>query len=535
MDDIRGALARGQFETASRLALAEVQRGRADSQVLRVAAGGFAAKGAFAQALPLLERSRELAPKDASTLLALGICYGKLNRMPSAIETLQAAVLAAPDNAQAHASLAENLAAASDLKPALAHFRCAAALSPNHVDAQAGLAAVLATVGENEEARVQAYRALALAPENPVARFALARADLARRDFAAAEPALRSLTGATGLDPYLSASARAALGEVLHAQGRWDEAFEAFEATNRARTELHGPALKADLARFRSMMALLGDRFVEGWPEFWEHAPEDTGEDRPEIAGHVFLMGFPRSGTTLLEQVLAAHPGIVALDEAPTLRSAGDRFLRDGGTLGELARLDAPTACQFRVAYWREVAAAGVDPTGKVFVDKLPLATISLPVIAKLFPRAKIVFALRDPRDVVLSCFRQDFVVNASMYEFLTLKGSARFYDAVMRLADGYRDGLKLPLHELYYERLVEDFEGEVSSLLAFLGLGWRDAIRDFADLAARRAIATPSAPQVRRGLYRGGAGQWRAYRAQMEGVLPMLAPWVERYGYPAD
>jgi hypothetical protein len=282
-------------------------------------------------------------------------------------------------------------------------------------------------------------------------------------------------------------------------------------------------------------MALLVGRFAGGWPEFWRTIPEETDEDRTGVAGHVFLMGFPRSGTTLLEQVLAAHPEVFALDEAPTLRPAGERFLRASETLDELARLDAPTAREFRAAYWREVAAAGADPAGKVFVDKLPLATISLPAIAKLFPGAKVIFALRDPRDVVLSCFRQDFVVNPSMYEFLTLEGAAAFYDAVMRLADACRPNLRQPLYELRYERLVENFEGEVCSVLAFLGLGWNDAVRDFAGQAASRAIATPSAPQVRRGLYGGAAGQWRAYREQMRDVLPTLAPWVARYGYAAD
>jgi hypothetical protein len=162
----------------------------------------------------------------------------------------------------------------------------------------------------------------------------------------------------------------------------------------------------------------------------------------------------------------------------------------------------------------------------------VPLASVQLPVVAKLFPNARILFAARDPRDVVLSCFRRRFGMNPAMYQLLTLDGTAAYYDAVMRLSKLYRDVLPLPQHEVRYESLVEDFEATARAVCTFVGLDWTDDMRDFAAKARSRGISTPSAAQVARGLNREGQGAWRRYEAQMTSVLTMLEPWVTRFGY---
>lgn len=158
-----------------------------------------------------------------------------------------------------------------------------------------------------------------------------------------------------------------------------------------------------------------------------------------------------------------------------------------------------------------------------------------LPVVAKLFPDARILFALRDPRDVVLSCFRRRFALNPAMYELLTLDGAARVYDATMRMSALYGDLLPLPQHVVRYESLVDDFERTARSACEFIGLDWTRDLFDFAAKARTRGIATPSAAQVTRGLNRDGQGVWRRYRDQMSPVLQLLEPWLERFGYDPD
>ena len=174
----------------------------------------------------------------------------------------------------------------------------------------------------------------------------------------------------------------------------------------------------------------------------------------------------------------------------------------------------------------------GVEPRGRVFIDKMPLSNVQLPVIAKLFPNARVLFARRDPRDVVLSCFRRRFGMNPSMYQLLTLEGAAAYYDAVMRLSGIYGNLLPLPQHLVRYESLVEDFEATARAACDFLGIEWDQGLLDFAAKARARGISTPSAAQVARGLNREGQGAWRRYAQQMAPVLPILEPWVRQFGY---
>jgi hypothetical protein len=168
-------------------------------------------------------------------------------------------------------------------------------------------------------------------------------------------------------------------------------------------------------------------------------------------------------------------------------------------------------------------------------MDKMPLNSVFLPLIAKLFPRAKIILALRDPRDVVLSCFRRRFAMNPGMYEFTRLETSAAYYALVMRLIEVYRSKLALDVIESRHENLVADFEGEARRLCDFLGLSWREDMRAFAGRAATRNIDTPSGAQVAGGLSDAGLAQWRRYAPQLSLVLPMLAPFVRQFGYPEN
>jgi hypothetical protein len=246
----------------------------------------------------------------------------------------------------------------------------------------------------------------------------------------------------------------------------------------------------------------------------------------------MFLVGFPRSGTTLLENILAAHPDVETLEEKECLASVAEPYVASDKGLERLAGIASAEAMRQRDSYWSAVRGFGVEPRGRVFIDKMPLSSTLLPVVAKLFPNARILFARRDPRDVVLSCFRRRFGMNPSMYQLLTLEGATAYYDAVMCLSEVYRDLLPLPQHVVRYEGLVADFEVTARAACDFLGLEWNEAMRDFAAKARARGISTPSAAQVARGLNREGQGVWRRYADQMGPVLPLLEPWVKRFGY---
>jgi len=229
--------------------------------------------------------------------------------------------------------------------------------------------------------------------------------------------------------------------------------------------------------------------------------------------------------------VLASLPRVVALEERPTLAEADRAFLAAPGGIVALAQLDPAGLAAPAQAYWDHVRAAGIDPTGQTFVDMDPLKATRLPLIARLFPHAKILVMRRDPRDVVLSCFRTSFALTSAALEFTTLERTARHYDAMMRLIELARQRLPLAVHEVDYHGLVRNFDGTTQALCRFLDLPWDESLRRFDRTARSRGVATASASQVRRGLY-DGRGQWEPFARHFEPVLPILQPWIEKFGY---
>jgi hypothetical protein len=344
-----------------------------------------------------------------------------------------------------------------------------------------------------------------------------------------AEALARNLIADPQVLEDVRASAGVTLGEALNSQGRIDEAFAAYTEANAITRRLNAPRFeRPGQETYPQFLARLSDWFSRLPPADWRPA---GGEEASPAAGHVFVMGFARSGTTLLETTLASHPAVTGLDEGDAMRVALKEAMSSNEALGKLAKLDVETARRWRDGYWKRIAELDVDVRGKVFVDKAPLASTMLPLINALFPSAKILFVLRDPRDVVLSCFRRAFGVNHSTYEFTTLAGTAHCYDDQMRLTALYRERLSLDLREVRYEQLAGDFETEAKAICDFLCLEWNGEMAEFAETARARPSRTPSARQLVRGLY-SGDGQWRPYVRHLEPILPILAPWIERYGY---
>lgn len=246
------------------------------------------------------------------------------------------------------------------------------------------------------------------------------------------------------------------------------------------------------------------------------------------MARATFLLGYPRSGTTLVATVLAGVPGTAVLEELPTLRAAAD-FLEPGG-LARLLALPPGDVERLRASWWQVARRHGVGEA-RLVVDMDPFKGLQLPLIGRLFPEAPVVIMRRDPRDVVLSCFRQNFAASPAALEFRTLASTARHYAATMALIAACLPRLANPVLELRYEALVADFDCETRRLCDFLGLPWSPDLRDVAGLARRRDIGTASAGQLRRGLY-DGSGQWRPFADELVPVLPVLAPWIDALGY---
>jgi tetratricopeptide (TPR) repeat protein len=450
------------------------------------------AEGRFAEAIRLLDQSARLDPANPDVWLERGILFDLGGSL---------------DNARA--SYAEAIRLGGGVPPL------------------AGFASVSARKGDYARAQQAAEHALSLSPGEPVSTMVLSRCDIERSDYASAERRLRPLVDRADLSDQDRMIASGLMGDVLDKLGRTAEAFVEYTRAKARFAQIHSIACDSQ-PPVSGVFEKLADAFTSIPAARWVGEADRSAGAAPN---HIFLIGHPRSGTTLVENILASAPGVAALEERQTLRDADAAYFVEPHKLVDLVDVDEDGLAALREAYWQRVRAAGIPAGVATFVDMDPMKGTRLPMIARLFPQARIVIMRRDPRDVVLSCFRTSFVPTASSCQFATLEGAARHYDTLMRLQQECLATLPLASHEVFYEQLVADFDGTTKTLCDFTGLVWSDDLRRFDRTAEARGVTTASQTQVRRGLYDGRA-QWRRYEAELAPIMPILQPWIEKLGY---
>ena len=483
-------------------------------------------QAAFAPAYAALERACRLAPADARLRINLGNALSAGGRHGPAREAYREALRRDPDSIPALANLAALLRRAGDDAGAEGLLDRLLRLDPGRGETYADLALLHESRGRDGDARAAADRALALDPGNRSAARTLARLAYGEGDLGAARRRLETVL-AGGEDP----SASIELGRVLDRMGEFDAAFAAFARGNRglaAKLEARAFSLRSYAEAVRRNRSAWSAKRLATWPA---EPPADG------LAEPIFLVGFPRSGTTLTQQILAAHTAVRTAEELPLLSALHQHvatFSASGAPYPEgLADLSGAGIEALRAAYWKAAEAAVGVAEGKRLVDKLPLAIVHLGLVHRLFPQASILVALRDPRDVVLSCFMQAFEANEAMVHFNDLGAAASLYAEVMGLWLELREGAGLNALAFRYESLVADPEATVRAICEHLGLAYTDALLRYHQ--RRRSVATPSYRDVAEPVYSRAVGRWRNYRAHLKDVAPTLAPFVAALGYDED
>lgn len=514
----QAALSRRDFAAARRAAeqvLLERPSDAGANQVLGIVA---LESGDAIGAIAYLQRADQVAPDQPHILNTLGIAF----RRSGAIADARNAFARAGQRGliDAWRNLGALEAMVGDAPATIDAYSRALALNANDAASHAGVSQAYELLHQLDRALEHASKAVALDPSNDVAALTLAmlhlrEGDLAKAETVAAAIARRSRSATN------QALAWGIVGDARDKLGDAGEAFAAFSEANRLLLGVHGAHLNETHLPYHPdgvdrVAAFVRDVDVSSWS-----APKAA-------ASPVFLVGFPRSGTTLLEQVLSSHSQLVCIEEREHLALAAQQAALDQSTLAALSDADIES---IRAEYWSRVRAE-TQIGDRIVVDKLPLNIIFLPLIRRVFPDAKILFALRDPRDAVLSCFQQRFGMNAAMVQFLELISAAAYYDKVMGLGLLCRERLGLSVLEVRYEDVVADLESVARSVTSFLGLPFEAAMLSPSETALKRNINTPSVRQVVEPIYTRSVARWKRYEAELAPVLPGLSDWAERLGY---
>lgn len=495
-----------------------------------------------------------LNPDSAPTRLNLAMQYNVIGKLDEGEALLRDAVSRDPCDGRALAELGALLRLKGPSDEVVDLFARAAVIDPSDIALAIAHGSEARDMNRFAEAEISYRRALALDPANSLANLGLANFfdNLNREDEL---PSLLGRAGSAGTDAGVLAYLNALTcrrtgkfeeglrsldqvtdaveaprrenlrGQFLDRLGRYDEAFKAFARMNELfREDLSNPEERG--AVYREQVERDFTIVTPDWFNRWGSPPVADSRASP-----VFLVGFPRSGTTLLDTILLSHPGVEVMEEEPAISEANI-------LLQSVADLATATPAQLEAArdkYWEVAAKLTPLASGALLIDKNPLQMNKLPLIRRLFPDARIILAVRHPCDVVLSCYITNFALNAGMANFLTLESTASLYDLSFRFAERAIEVLNLPVHIVVYENIVTDRERELRHLFDFLRLDWNAAVLDHQSTArGREHIKTASYAQVVQPIYARAAGRWTSYREHIKPVLPILQPWIERFGYSA-
>lgn len=367
---------------------------------------------------------------------------------------------------------------------------------------------------------------LRMFPDNPHLVLTLARVERRAKKYDQAMARLLAIAGKTG-DPILEGQIGFQLGWLYDHADNVDEAFARYVGAKKLAAANAAPDDGDKNVAFEYIKAMKA-LDLGALP----NSPYKPGKDEPKSVA--FLVGFPRSGTTLLNQILDAHPDLVSMEEAPTLPGPAEFVDRlPGGYPAALRDLDENTIAEMRSCYFQGVRNFCDFKADSIVIDKLPLNLVHLPLIWTMFPEAKIILALRHPFGSALSNFMHNFKMNNAMANMFSLEDITKFYAAVMDLWQHFKSAKDFAFHEIKYEDVVTNIQAEAEKICKFLEVDWSPEMLAYSKHArAKGLINTPSYHQVTRPLYSDSLERWRRYEKHLAPYHKSLEPFCKYFGY---
>jgi tetratricopeptide (TPR) repeat protein len=466
--------------------------------------------GQLEQALALYRQLLQNAPQDAEALNFCGVALMQRGDLIGALSHLQGAVLHDPESAGAQNNLGNALRAAEDFEGAKQAYQRAVALDPTDAHPLHNLAKVLSSLGALGEAEAALRAALVLAPNLCEAYRQLAELRPAALDESELARLEQQITS-DSIGPDEAVQLSFALGRCYEARGDFARAFVHFERGNRLKRASFAYDIAADEAWVERIITLFDRRFMA--------RPAHLGDpsDAP-----ILIVGMPRAGSTLVEQILASHSAVHGGGELPDFARLVPGLL--GGSESELPYpesirdLDAEALVQLGTDYVAALRARA--PASPRVTDKMPSNLFCLGLMHMILPEVRIVHCRRDPRDTCLACYTTLFSSGQQFaYDADEL---ARYHALSDRMLRHWQSVMPGRIHEVRYEALVDDVEGETRKLVAFLGLPFEEACLRFHDCA--RPVSTASAAQVRKPIYRTAVGRAKRYGSALRALDEALA-----------
>jgi len=455
----------------------------------------------FAAATEACLRAVELSPNNVSLLILIGQQFHWLRQLDHARDCFEKAVAADPASVHAQLSLADWYERERRLDDAWQCVEAARKQRPNDPQVLCVKALLLHRLGKDTDA----------------------------------ETVLRDLIKRGPHDANVDYTSRQQLATVLDHAGQYAEAIkwvDEAKAVLRKSANVAKMQQEYDLAdkRRRELLAALKPETIKRWRQ--------EGPATPLPYKLAFLGGHPRSGTTLLEQILGAHPGIEAFDEPMAFVDEVSEKLAPLVTATPLTakKLDALSPAHradFQRRYFKSLLREGSpEPVAELLLDKNPSPTASLPIWLRLFPDLKVVIALRDPRDVIVSCYFQNLRLNATNSNFLSLDRAVKHYADLMDVWLRLRELGGFDWIESRYEDVVASLEVEGCKVTQFLGLEWHDSQASFYEQTRKKFVFSPTYSDVTQPVYQRALGRWKHYEAELAPLQEKLAPYCRAFGY---
>ncbi len=485
-------------------------------------------QGKLDEAIASYRRAIAIDPNIAETHNNLGNALKENGLLDEALSCYRHSLTINPGGVEAHYNVGFALQEQGQFEAAMESYRQALKINPAFAPANFNLSNLYEKTFQLEKADYHIRQALNSNPSHPGANVSLAILMRRRGEPGAAIKLLEGLNEKK-FDDGDACRVHFELGKLYDIELDSAQAFRHFALANAAQARLVGYKVGLRAAEYRQFIKSTDHALSPEFVESWVPVKPATAAETP-----VFLVGFPRSGTTLLDQILDGHKQIQVMEEISamaTVRASVEAM--PGGYPGALARLKESDIKKLRALYISNVEQVLERQPGAILIDKLPLNIVNIPLIVRLFPDARFILALRHPLDVIMSNFMQFFQLNDATSNFVTIEDATTLYCLVMNMWLHSVMVLTLNFHAIKYENLVADIEGEARALLEFLGLDWDEKVLDYRTHARQRGVInTPSYTQVTEAIYQHAKYRWIRYKPQLSPVIDRVQPLAEAFGY---